>query len=97
MFVVSLTYTVALSEVDKIVEAHARYLDKYYKKGNFLVSGRKEPRTGGVILAQAKSINELNSILAEDPFHRENVATYEVIEFIPSKSAKGFDAIEKHI
>lgn len=97
MFVVSLTYKVDLSEVDKFIEEHVNYLNKYYEKGNFLMSGRKEPRVGGVILAQANSLNALNVILAEDPFHRESLATYEVTEFIPSKFAKGFEVIGKRI
>jgi uncharacterized protein YciI len=85
MFVVSLTYKVDLSEVEKFIAEHVSFLDKYYAKGHFLISGRKEPRTGGVILAKANSVDVLNTILAEDPFHRENIADYEVTEFIPSK------------
>jgi uncharacterized protein YciI len=80
--------------VDKFIEEHVRYLDKYYEKGHFLMSGRKEPRMGGVILAQASSVEEINIILAEDPFHRENLANYEVTEFIPSKFLNNFDSIK---
>lgn len=94
MFIVSLTYKVDLSEVDEFIEEHVSYLDKYYAKGHFLVSGRKEPRTGGVILAQANDVDELNAILAEDPFYREHLADYEVTEFTPSKFANGFEVIK---
>jgi uncharacterized protein YciI len=55
MFAVSISYTVELSEVDPHIEAHIAYLEKYYAAGNFIASGRKVPRTSGVILAQAES------------------------------------------
>ena len=95
MFVVSIEYKVDLSEVDKLVSEHIEFLDKFYNKGNFLVSGRKVPRTGGVILATASNKEELNSILAEDPFCKANLAHYEVTEFVPSKYAASFAEIEK--
>lgn len=95
MFVVSIEYKVDLSEVDKLISEHVEFLDKFYDKGNFLASGRKVPRTGGVILAVADSKEELTSILAEDPFYKANLAKYEITEFIPSKHASSFSKIEK--
>lgn len=97
MFVVSIEYKVDLSEVDKLIPAHIEFLDKFYELGNFLASGRKVPRTGGIILASANSREALNSILAEDPFYKANVANYEVTEFIPSKFAAGFEDLEKRM
>ena len=95
MFVVSIEYKVDLSEVDKLIPEHIEFLDKFYNKGNFLASGRKVPRTGGIILAAVSSKEELNTILSEDPFYKANLATYEVTEFIPSKYATSFAEIEK--
>ena len=95
MFVVSIQYKADLSVVDKLIPEHIRFLEKFYEKGNFVVSGRKVPRTGGIILASAPSKEALNNILAEDPFYQANIASYEVIEFVPSKYAEGFEAIEK--
>lgn len=91
MFVVSIEYKVDLSEVDKLIPMHIEFLDKFYAKGNFLASGRKVPRTGGVILAKAESREALEAILAEDPFYQQNLADYEVTEFIPSKFTDGFE------
>ena len=95
MFVVSIEYKVDLPEVDKYISEHIEFLDKFYNRGNFLASGRKVPRTGGIILATANSKEELNAILAEDPFYKANLANYEVTEFIPSKYATSFSEIEK--
>ena len=51
MFVIELIYKVDLAEIDRHMAAHVKFLKKYYASGNFLVSGRKIPRDGGIILA----------------------------------------------
>ena len=94
MFVVSLTYKAELSEVDKHIDAHISYLEEQYESGNFLVSGRKVPRTGGVILAQAESREELEAIIRVDPFFEAEVADYEITEFVPTKTAEGLEALK---
>ena len=94
MFIVALTYKTELSEVDKFIDEHISYLEKHYALGKFIASGRKVPRTGGIILVNAANMNELNLILKEDPFSIANVADYEVTEFIPTMAAAGFEAIK---
>ena len=93
MFVVSLTYKAELSEVDNYISEHIAYLEQYYDKGNFIASGRKVPRTGGVILAHAESREKLIAILQENPFYKADVASYEVTEFVPSKVGQGFESL----
>ncbi len=93
MFVVSLTYIADLTEVDRHLDAHVDYLKRHYADGTFLASGRKNPRTGGVILARAASGEALEAILAEDPFHIAGVARYEVTEFTPTMSASGLEGL----
>ncbi|RTL39614.1 MAG: GTP cyclohydrolase [Rhodocyclaceae bacterium] len=88
MFVVLLNYVKPLSEVDRFVGEHRQFLERHYAAGNFLLSGRKEPRTGGVILATAGSRAEVERIIQSDPFHREEIASYEIVEFLPSMSAE---------
>jgi uncharacterized protein YciI len=94
VFIVSLTYKTELSEVDQYIKDHLIFLEKYYAAGKFIASGRKVPRTGGVILVNASSKSEVDSIIKEDPFHIANVANYEVTEFIPTMAAKEFIAIK---
>jgi uncharacterized protein YciI len=36
-------------------EGARRFLKKYYDAGNFLISGRQIPRTGGIIIAVGES------------------------------------------
>lgn len=90
MFIVSLCYKKALSEVDKHIGAHVDFLNKYYAAGIFIASGRKEPRTGGIIIANAASKEEIVAIMTEDPFYVTEVADYDVIEFLPTMSMEQF-------
>lgn len=97
MFIVSLEYQKELADVDLHIEDHIKYLKKYYALGKFIASGRKVPRTGGVILVNTSSRNELELILKEDPFNISGVASYEIIEFIPSMTADGFEKMADFI
>ncbi len=88
MFVILLNYIKPLSEVDRFVGEHREFLERYYTSDHFLLSGRKEPRTGGVILSKAKTRAEIEDIVLNDPFNREKIAEYEIIEFLPSMTAE---------
>jgi uncharacterized protein YciI len=90
MFIVSLTYICDLEEVDKILPEHVEYLQNQYKKGNFIASGRKIPRTGGIILSKLDNKEKLEKVLNEDPFKINNLAKYEIQEFIPSMTSNEF-------
>ena len=94
MFVIELIYKAELSEIDAHMKAHMAYLKKYYAAGNFLVSGRKIPRDGGVILAVGKDKPTLEAIVREDPFILRDLADYRIIEFRASQRA---DDIQQRI
>jgi uncharacterized protein YciI len=87
MFIVSLTYTVSLDEIDNFRPAHLNWLQTYFNKGYFLASGRKNPPNGGIIIVHGLSRHQLDELLKEDPFAIQNIATYEVIEFTPKMAA----------
>ena len=87
MFVIELVYKAGLEEIDAHMSAHVRFLKKYYAAGNFLVSGRKIPREGGIILAVGKTRREIETIIKEDPFHRHDLADFRIIEFRASQKA----------
>ena len=87
MFVIELVYKAPLEEIDAHMTAHVRFLKKYYSAGNFLVSGRKIPRDGGIILAVGKTRQEIETIVKEDPFHKHGLADFRVIEFRASQKA----------
>ena len=85
MFVIMVNYIKPLSEIDAHLEAHRRFLDEGYSAGYFLASGPQVPRTGGVILARAASMGELQDFIDKDPFNRSGLATYEIVEFTALK------------
>ncbi|AQX84671.1 YciI family protein [Elizabethkingia sp. HX WHF] len=85
MFIISLNYIKAISEIEVHIDAHNDFLDKHYADKKFLMSGRKNPRTGGIIIAQNATIEEIREIIKEDPFHQYQVAEYEITEFLPTK------------
>lgn len=85
MFVVLLSYVKPLAEIDALRPAHLEFLDTHYASGLFVASGRQVPLTGGVIIANAASREKLEAVLKEDPFHTEQVATYQIIEFTANK------------
>jgi uncharacterized protein YciI len=90
MFVIELTYTAGLSAIDAHMAAHVSFLKKYYAAGKFLVSGRKIPRDGGIIIATARDRDEIERIIREDPFHKHGLADFRVIEFRASQRATDF-------
>ena len=94
MFVIELIYKADLREIDAHMGAHVAFLNKYYASGHFLVSGRKIPRDGGIILAVGKSREEIERIIQEDPFHKHSLADFRIIQFRASQRA---DDIQKRI
>jgi uncharacterized protein YciI len=88
MFVIELTYKADLAKIDAHMRAHVAFLDKYYAAGNFLVSGRKIPRDGGIIVAVGTSRQQIETIAQEDPFYVRGLADVRVIEFRASQRAE---------
>ena len=83
MFIISLTYKETLESIDKELENHVQFLKDQYALGNFIASGRKVPRTGGIIMSQVKDKSELEKIIYNDPFYKNDLADYDVTEFVP--------------
>ena len=94
MFVIELVYKADLDEIDAHMAAHVAFLKKYYAAGNFLVSGRKVPRDGGIILAVGKNRQQIEAIVEEDPFRTHGLADFRIVEFRASQRA---DDIQKRI
>jgi len=87
MFVIELIYKAPLADIDKHMPAHVRILKKYYASGQFLVSGRRIPRDGGIILAVGKSRDAIEAIVRDDPFCARGLADFRIIEFRASQKA----------
>jgi uncharacterized protein YciI len=96
MFVIELIYRVPLEQIDAQMGAHVRFLKKHYASGHFLVSGRKIPREGGIILAVGQSREEIETIIQQDPFVTHGLAEVRIIEFRASQKADDIQARIAH-
>ncbi len=95
MLIIDITYKVDIDKIEKHLQKHIEFLDKYYKKEIFIFSGRKKPRTGGIILAQKKDNIEIENIIKEDPFYKNDLATYKITEFTITKNIEFLNDILK--
>ena len=94
MFIVTLTYLKPVEEVDALMRDHVAWLEAGYADGLFIASGRRVPRTGGVILARSGDAQALHETLARDPFVIHGAARCEVVEFTPSMTAPGAEVLK---
>jgi uncharacterized protein YciI len=91
MFLLLSRYVKPVKEIDRVLPEHREFLDRYYKSGLFVVSGPLNPRTGGVIVTADAPREVIDAALAEDPFVREGVSEYDIVEFNATKRAEWFN------
>jgi uncharacterized protein YciI len=87
LFVIDLVYNAPLADIDANMAAHVAFLNRQYAAGRFLVSGRKVPRDGGIIVAVGSSRAQIEAIVREDPFLTRGLADFRIIEFRASQVA----------
>lgn len=92
MFVIELVYKVDLAQIDGAMKAHVAWLQRHYDAGTFVLSGRKVPRDGGIILAVGHDRAVIEAVIAEDPFVSRGLADYRLIEFNASQRAPDLPA-----
>ncbi len=95
MFIINLNYIAPLEKIDARMKEHMAFLNACYREGLFIVSGRKVPRTGGIILARGSSKEALEALMKNDPFVSEGLAELDIIEFNTSQSHPDFKALLK--
>lgn len=89
MLIIELTYKKSLDVVERYLESHNHFLKQYYDQGIFFASGPKQPRDGGIILALS-SKEDINQLIKQDPFFKQDIANYKITEFNPTKSTQRF-------
>lgn len=92
VFVIELIYKADLSQIDAAMKAHVAWLDRHYATGTFLVSGRKVPRDGGIIIATGTDRAAIEAIVRDDPFVARGLADARVIQFRASQRADDLPA-----
>jgi uncharacterized protein YciI len=94
MFILSLTYVKSNEEADKQMEPHMAWVKEGYDKGWFLASGRKVPRTGGVILSIGDRAG-IEAYVAADPFTIHGIAEYDITEVALTTAVEGLEALKR--
>ena len=95
IFVVSTTYTKSLEEVGKFRKEHFDFIQKNIDAGKFIAGGRQNPSTGGLIIAYNVTKAELEEILKEDPYYKNNLIETVITEFTPALLDKDFEKYSK--
>ncbi|MBX3457393.1 MAG: GTP cyclohydrolase [Candidatus Paracaedibacteraceae bacterium] len=91
LFIIKITYTAPIEEIDIHLADHRAYLDQCYAHGHYLVSGPQIPRTGGIIIAQGSSQSDIDKLMANDPFTIHGLIEYELTRF---EAVKSIDTIK---
>ncbi len=84
-FMVEVTYTGTPEQVAAVLADHRAFLQTGYERGWLLLSGPQVPKTGGIVVARAPSLEDLQSFFAQDPYRIAGVATHRFVEFDPVK------------
>ncbi len=82
-YLVEITYTAPLEIVDMIVTEHRKFLQTGYDQGWLLMSGPRNPKTGGIVIARAPSMQDIQAFFFSDPYQQHKAATYNFVEFNP--------------
>jgi uncharacterized protein YciI len=85
-FIVEIIYKAPIEKVNEARERHRAFLETGYSKKLILMSGPQVPRTGGIIVARAESMEDIARFLANDPYQKEKIAEYKFVEFTPVHS-----------
>jgi uncharacterized protein YciI len=80
-FLVEVTYSAPLEQVLKTRNEHREYLKTGYKRKWLLLSGAQSSKTGGVVIARAPSLEDLEAFFKEDPYWVKGLATFRFVEF----------------
>lgn len=90
-FIVEIIYLTPLEQVSLVTPDHRVYLQTGYTRGLLLLSGPQVPRTGGILVARAESIEDMQAFCDQDPYALAGVAKHRIIEFNPMSHQKLID------
>lgn len=80
-YIVELTYHVPFDQMTDVLPLHRAFLQKGYERGDVLCSGPQLPKTGGIIVMRAESLEAIRAFFTDDPFQARGLASYRFIEF----------------
>jgi uncharacterized protein YciI len=88
MYIVSLNYKVPAKVIAQFQEEHTAFLQEQVNAGAFIITGARELKIGEILIANTKTKEALENILEKDPFKKNAVADYKIMEVTPTMAGK---------
>jgi uncharacterized protein YciI len=86
MFIVTITYTQPIEDIEAKTVEHREWLDIHVASGLIIAAGPMVPRTGGILVVRGGGAKEdLEALLKDDPFQIHGLADYKITEFKAGK------------
>jgi uncharacterized protein YciI len=92
MILIELSYVVPAETITAHRAAHLDWLAAAKAEGRLLVSGRKQPVTGGILIVSG-TLAEAEAWAKTDPFAIEGLAEYRFLDIAVSMTAPGLEAL----
>ena len=84
-FMIEVTYLVPKEQILTVRPEHRAYLQKGYAGGMLLMSGAQSSGKGGIVIARAASLAELEGFFKDDPYQIQKLVSYRFVEFEPAQ------------
>jgi uncharacterized protein YciI len=88
LFIATSAYAVPIDVIEATLDEHVAWVVDGYKSRRTLVSGRQTPPMGGAMVFLAEDPENAQRICDSDPFVRDGLATYDIVEIVPSEGAR---------
>lgn len=72
-------------DADRYAADHVAFLERHHHDGTFLLSGQTVPDSVGEVIFAAGSREQVERLVAEDPFVVAGVAEYEIVTVAPTR------------
>jgi uncharacterized protein YciI len=93
MYLITITYTQPLEAVERVLEAHRQYLRDAPLASRIVMTGRRRPATGGLVVLRADRLEDVEAFVQADPYFIENVAAFDIVEFDVAQVASGLELL----
>jgi uncharacterized protein YciI len=94
MFLLLGRYLKPADEVEAHLDAHRTWVRDHVEAGVFIAAGREIPLQGGLIVATGVTRDEVDAIIAKDPYFIQKVAEYDVREYDVVLATPGTEALQ---
>ncbi len=95
MFLLLGRYLQSVEVVEVHLDAHRAWVRENAEAGRFIAAGREVPLRGGLLVAVGVTRDEVDAIIAADPYVIEGVAEYDVREYDVVLAAPGAEALQQ--